>query len=435
MRKIYVLLLILGLGSPAMLGQRCPPGPPQSPYDGTTDGTLLPNSGRQFNFEYAQTAGFDCFERLGAWFPENLTSSSAISPNHLVLDMAYASKGTAAFFNVQAPKKGNYTIAVRYAFAFGLFPGITDRPEGVMVNGVVITYNMHFPITYSFEDYDYSSITVPLNAGRNAIQFFNVTNHGVPRLDTMVITANKDSVCNDAPTTPGSLVAEAAIRGIKLSWTASTSPQACKIGYYDVYRSTKSAFVPSVSNQIGSGLKINSYNDTTALCGVTYYYLVQAVDTAGASASEERTASCSTGAEVQYEVESATVFDASKSSGPAYRVFSWNGFSDGQGTTLDATVAGQSVTITLYVPAAGVYDVKFATKTYATRGIVQLKINGANIGSTEDLYSNSAVWKLFDLGTVSLPLGKVPFVFTSINKNAASSGFTLALDYITLTKQ
>jgi hypothetical protein len=89
----------------------------------------------------------------------------------------------------------------------------------------------------------------------------------------------------------------------------------------------------------------------------------------------------------------------------------------------------------LFVPAAGVYDVKFATKTDATRGIVQLRVNGANIRSTEDLYSNSAVWKLFDLGTVSLPLGKVPFVFTSINKNAASSGFTLALDYITLTKQ
>src|SRR3982074_2715551 len=111
--------------------------------------------------------------------------------------MAYASKGTATFFNVQAPKKGNYTIAVRYAFAFGLFPGITDRPEGVKVNGVVISYNMHFPITYSFEDYDCSSILVPLNAGKNTIEVFNVSNHGIPRVDTMTVTQPGSPTCSD----------------------------------------------------------------------------------------------------------------------------------------------------------------------------------------------------------------------------------------------
>jgi hypothetical protein len=446
MGKIYFLLLVLVLSSSTVMGQTapsppppntCPPGPPPSPHDGNTDGTLLPNGERQFNFQYAQLGGFDCFEQFREWFPQNLNSTNAISPNHLVLDMAYTTIGTATFLNVQVPATDNYNMVVRYAFEFGLFPGVTDRPEGVKANGVVITYNMHFPITYSFEDYEYSSLVVPLHAGKNTIQFFNVTNHGVPRLDTMAITGKTAAICSDAPTLPGALSAAAAMQGTKLSWTASTWPKDCSVTSYDVYRGTKSGFIPSDSNRIVSGVKTNTYNDTTAVCSSTYYYLVQAVDTAGAAASGElRVARCSTMIEGQYEVESPAVFNASKSSGPVYRIFSWSNFSDGQGTVLDATAAGQSVTIILNVPVAGVYDIRYATKAYANRGIVQLKVAGANVvGPAEDLYSSSEVLKVFDLGTVSLLACKVPFVFTSVSKNAASAGFTQAFDYITLTKQ
>ena len=75
--------------------------------------------------------------------------------------MAYAAHGTATFFSVAVPSNGNYTVTIRYAFAFGGYPGVTDRPEGIKVNGVVISYDMHFPVTYDFEDYDCSSILVP----------------------------------------------------------------------------------------------------------------------------------------------------------------------------------------------------------------------------------------------------------------------------------
>lgn len=210
MRKIYLLMLILGVCSSTMLGQTCPGGPPpSSPYDGTTDGTPLPNGGRQYNFEYAQSAGFDCYEVFHKWFPLNVLSTGAISPSQTVLDMAYSTIGTATFSNVVVPAKGNYTMAVRYAFDFGLFKGVTDRPAGVKVNGVVISYNMHFPITYSFDHYNYSSITMPLNLGKNTIQFFNVTNHRVGRLDTMVIAPGTNGICSDAATTPGGLISSA----------------------------------------------------------------------------------------------------------------------------------------------------------------------------------------------------------------------------------
>jgi hypothetical protein len=137
----------------------------------------------------------------------------------------------------------------------------------------------------------------------------------------------------------------------------------------------------------------------------------------------------------QYETESSTVFNASKSSGPTYRVFAWSGFTDGEGTTLDGTAAGQSVTITLSVPQAGTYDVKYATKAHNTRGIVQLSVNGSNVGPAEDQYSAADVWKEFDLGNVTLAAGNQSFVFTTTAKNAASGGYTQAYDYIKLTPQ
>jgi Bacterial lectin/Chitobiase/beta-hexosaminidase C-terminal domain len=140
-------------------------------------------------------------------------------------------------------------------------------------------------------------------------------------------------------------------------------------------------------------------------------------------------------APLQYETESSTVFNASKSSGPTYRVFSWIGFSGSSGTTLDGTKAGDSVTITLSVPTTGVYDIKVATQRHSTRGIVQLSINGTNVGPAWDQYSATDVWQEFDLGTVSLAAGNQPFKFTTSGKNASSLGFTQAFDYIKLTPQ
>jgi hypothetical protein len=101
--------------------------------------------------------------------------------------MAYAASGTMSFKNVVVPADGAYTITFRYAFASGLFPGVKDRPEGIAVNGIAVTDAMHFPITGNFEAYQDSSIQVHLNAGTNVIDVFNVSDHGVSRLDTMTV--------------------------------------------------------------------------------------------------------------------------------------------------------------------------------------------------------------------------------------------------------
>jgi hypothetical protein len=160
--------------------------------------------------------------------------------------------------------------------------------------------------------------------------------------------------------------------------------------------------------------------------------------TGGATATQEIitwTLTSGSPSPTQYEPESTTVFSASRSSGSTYRVFAWSGFTDGEGTTLDGTATGQSVTITLNIPQAGTYDVQYATKAYTTRGIVQLTVNGSNVGPAEDQYSSTAVERVFDLGNVTVAGGNQAFVFTTTGKNAASSGYTQSYDYIKLTPQ
>ena len=94
---------------------------------------------------------------------------------------------------------------------------------------------------------------------------------------------------------------------------------------------------------------------------------------------------------------------------------------------------GDNVAITLNVPTAGTYDVKYAVKLFNTRGINQLAVNGTNLGPTEDEYSATETWQEFDMGTVALGAGNQVFKFTVTGKNALSTGFTLYWDYMKLT--
>src|SRR5260370_33492640 len=278
---LLVIVLSLGIGT-AMAGT-CPPGPPTSRGDGTVAGVAVPGWTYVY-FKDALLGGFDCFEQLSAWFPSYFTSSNSISPTHVVVDMAYAVQGTATWFNVVVPTTGNYTLTVRYAYASGLFPGITDRPEGIMVNGVVITNDMHFPITNNFENFQNSSITVPLNAGKNTVQMFNIASASISRADALTITSAGGGSCGGVPSAPGGLnAATASSSQINLNWTASTAPSGCSVGSYSAFRSTTPGFTPSSSNQIASGITTTTFDDTTAVCNTTYYYAVEAVDSHGPS--------------------------------------------------------------------------------------------------------------------------------------------------------
>src|SRR4029077_9016909 len=52
---------------------------------------------------------------------------------------------------------------------------------------------------------------------------------------------------------------------------------------YSVFRSTTSGFTPSSSNQVASSIFGTTFSDTTAKPSTTYFYVVEALDPAGAS--------------------------------------------------------------------------------------------------------------------------------------------------------
>jgi len=125
------------------------------------------------------------------------------------------------------------------------------------------------------------------------------------------------------------------------------------------------------------------------------------------------------------------------SSGPSFTKLTFSGFPDGLGTMFAATKAGDNLTLTLNVAAAGVYDIKVGEKTTTSRGMFQLSVNGANVGPVSDEYSNTTgTFTTVDLGNVTITSpGPQTFKFTVTGKNIRSTGFGIALDDITLTPQ
>jgi glucosylceramidase len=83
-----------------------------------------------------------------------------------------------------------------------------------------------------------------------------------------------------APTAPSGLTATTASSAqINLSWTASGTSGVT----YNVYRSTTSGFTAGSGNLVTSGLTGTTYSNTGLTASTTYYYVVEAVNSAGNS--------------------------------------------------------------------------------------------------------------------------------------------------------
>jgi hypothetical protein len=179
---------------------------PVSPGTGMVAGVSV---GMGINRYWAQDAllnGFDYFDIIPQYFPALWPQPGSLAPNTNTVDMAYATTGTTTWYNVVVPIAGTYTVKFRYAFAFGLFPGITDRPEVILVNRIVVDKNMHFIVTGSFTTFCHSAINVHLESGRNVIQMANFTTHGLARVDDMTVGPTNGAITPvnglPAPTSP-----------------------------------------------------------------------------------------------------------------------------------------------------------------------------------------------------------------------------------------
>jgi F5/8 type C domain/Fibronectin type III domain len=270
----YQVTAVNSAGESARTAEDASKTPPPIGTGGTTAGVQSGNS-LIFYCKDALLGGFDWFQTLTGWFPQVLGSSGSNSPGQRVVDMAYAQEGTMTFNNVVVPTAGLYTVDWRYAFQGGLFPGVTDRQMGLVVNGTVITRTQRFPITGSFDVYSDSTLQVQLKAGVNSISQIAVSDHGLSRVDQLIVTPATASV----PSGPTNLTATAGNTTVALSWTASSSGNPTS---YLVYRGTKSdgeAVTPIAT----LGGTATSFTDTGLKNGTTYYYYVQASNAVGGS--------------------------------------------------------------------------------------------------------------------------------------------------------
>lgn len=270
----YEFTAVNACGESARSAEDASKTPPPASTGGSVAG-VTSGSSEIYYGENAMFGGLDWFQTLTGWFPQNLGSSGSNSPGQQVVDMAYAIKGTMTFNNVVVPTSGLYTIEWRYAFQGGLFPSVNNRQMGVAVNGAVITTTERFPITGSFDTYQDSSLQAHLNAGRNSVTLFAVSDHGVSRVDQLIVTPATASV----PSGPTNLTVTPGSTSATLHWTASTSGSPTS---YSIYRGTATdgEAVTPVATVSGT---TTTFTDTGLTNGKTYFYNVAANNSVGVS--------------------------------------------------------------------------------------------------------------------------------------------------------
>jgi hypothetical protein len=101
---------------------------------------------------------------------------------------------------------------------------------------------------------------------------------------------------------------------------------------------------------------------------------------------------------------------------------------------LNATAAGQTITFTTPVIAAGPYQVQMRYKSNTTRGQHTVKIDGVQVGGTVDQYAKTSAYATVTLGSATLATsGTHTIVLTVTGKNSAATEFYLTADTFTFT--
>lgn len=132
---------------------------------------------------------------------------------------------------------------------------------------------------------------------------------------------------------------------------------------------------------------------------------------------------------LRYETETIAYAISSK----AVTIFNDTDASNGAGEQLASTAVGDYVAYTVPVAQAGTYQVKVRFKTSNAGGTFQMNVDGINQGAAQDQYGITPSLVETDLGPITFSMaGDKVFTATVTGKNASSSGYGLAFDYIEL---
>ena len=110
--------------------------------------------------------------------------------------------------------------------------------------------------------------------------------------------------------------------------------------------------------------------------------------------------------------------------------------SGGHWVLLSGNSVGDNITYSIPTVAAGTYQLRMEWKGLGSRGILQLSVDGTNLGPTLDQYSSSAIYPITTFGTVTfVSAGTHTIRLTVTGKNSASSGYGLSADKFTFVAQ
>jgi len=182
-----------------------------------------------------------------------------------------------------------YTVLLHFAETY--FTAVGSRVFNVFVNNTSSTptiANLDIYALVGANNALVESVPTTANAQGQIVIAFTNGSANQPKIDGIEVRG-APSACTILPSTaPTGLTAlQSSPSIIGLNWTGITPPPNCAVTY-NVYASTTSGFTPSSANLVATGLTNTSYTNTGLLPSTNYFYLVEAVDTAGNSAPSQQ---------------------------------------------------------------------------------------------------------------------------------------------------
>ncbi len=177
-----------------------------------------------------------------------------------------------------------YTVKMHFAETY--WTGDGERLFSVTLNGKYVLNDLDVFKTTGGQNIAYDpQFTASADKYGQIIAQFIYGGDDQPFINGIEVVESSSPACTAVPSSPTGLTATASSSSvIGLSWTAVTPPANCTVTY-NVYGSTTSGFTPSSGNLIASGVTGTSYTNTGLTAATTYYYVVEAVDSFGASAA------------------------------------------------------------------------------------------------------------------------------------------------------
>lgn len=138
------------------------------------------------------------------------------------------------------------------------------------------------------------------------------------------------------------------------------------------------------------------------------------------------------------QAEALTV--AALSAGDASALITGTSFSAGSARNFQANASNDFITLAANVPYAGQYAVRVGVRKNSASGTFQLAVTRAPggafeaLGAAQDTYASATAYAELSLGDFTFTgAGVNAFRFTVLGKNASSTDYDLAIDYLRLT--